>query len=209
MRILILIFTGLLSTASVDATTHQEWNFRVLLDGNEIGYHNFHLLDEDGAQQLTTEAAFRVKVLFITAFRYEHVNHETWRDNCLQTINSRTDANGQKFEVQGSGSADGLAVLSNDNRRELAGCIKTFAYWNADILQEPELLNSQTGEVLPVDIELVARETLIVRGKDTPAQRYRLVAKDMLLDLWYSDDQQWLALESTVKGGRKLRYELT
>jgi hypothetical protein len=29
----------------------------------------------------------------------------------------------------------------------------------------------------------------------------------MQLDLWYSDEQEWLALESEVEGGRTLRYE--
>ena len=187
----------------------REWNFRVLLDGNEIGYHNFSLLEEDGAQQLTAEADFKVKFLFITAYRYQHENHETWRNNCLQAIESRTDANGRRFEVKGSRSEDRLSIKANDARIEVPGCVKTFAYWNPDILVEPRLLNSQTGEVLPVDVEMIARETLNVRGEDTPAQRYRLEAKNMKLDLWYSDDQQWLALESTVKGGRKLRYELT
>lgn len=209
MKGFVLILAVFLLIPVTYADSHQEWNFRVLLDGNEIGYHNFHLHEAGDAQQVTTEAEFRVKFLFLTAFRYEHINQETWRDNCLQAINSRTDANGRKFEVRGARSAAGLAVLSNEDSRELVGCIKTFAYWNADILQEPELLNSQTGELLPVDVKLVARETLTVRGKDTPAQRYRLVAKNMMLDLWYSDDQRWLALESTVKGGRKLRYELT
>ena len=51
---------------------------------------------------------------------------------------------------------------------------------------------------------------LIVRGEDTVARRYRLLAKNMELDIWYSEDRsRWLALQSTVKGGRKLRYELT
>lgn len=199
---------GSLETGS-SAGNEREWNFRVLLDGNDIGYHNFSLFEEDGSQRLTTEADFRVKFLFITAFRYEHVNHETWRNNCVQEIESRTDENGRQFEVKGSRADNGLAVQANDARIEVPGCVKTFAYWNPDILSEPQLLNSQTGEVLSVDIEKTARETLNVRGEEIPAQRYRLEARNMKLDLWYSDDQQWLALESTVKGGRKLRYELT
>ena len=39
--------------------------------------------------------------------------------------------------------------------------------------------------------------------------RYKLTAKNRELDIGYSSDNRWLALESTVKGGRKLRYELT
>ena len=68
---------------------------------------------------------------------------------------------------------------------------------------------AQTGELLPVKVEEVARETLAVKGVEVPAVRYRLQARNLELDIWYSDDEQWLALESTVKGGRKLRYELT
>jgi hypothetical protein len=71
------------------------------------------------------------------------------------------------------------------------------------------LLNSQTGELLPIRVISVGEEILEVKGQKVPALRYHLVAKEMELDIWYSTDQQWLALESTVKGGRKLRYELT
>ena len=196
-------------TADSSAGT-QEWNFRVYLDDSEIGYHHFSLVEEDGRRQLVTEAEFQVKFLFITAFRYEHVNVETWQGDCLQEIRSQTDANGRKFAVRGVRDEDALAIEAGDGTREVAGCVKTFAYWNPDILDEPELLNSQTGELLQVDIEPVANETVTVRGEQVPARRYRLLAKNMELDIWYSQDQgHWLALESTVKGGRKLRYELS
>jgi hypothetical protein len=35
-----------------------------------------------------------------------------------------------------------------------------------------------------------------------------LRARGINLDLWYSDDREWLGLSSVVKGGRTLRYEL-
>jgi hypothetical protein len=188
----------------------KEWNFRVFLDDSEIGYHNFSLVEEDGRRQLVTEAEFEVKFLFFTAYRYEHVNEETWQGECLQEIRSETDANGRLFEVRGVPDDDGLEIETGDIKRDLPGCVKTFAYWNPDILDEPELLNSQTGELLKVEIEPVATEMLNIRGEEVAARRYRLLAKNMELDIWYSRDQgRWLALESTVKGGRKLRYELT
>ena len=71
------------------------------------------------------------------------------------------------------------------------------------------MLNSETGEVLPVTVTQLAEETLIVRGEETSARRFKLIAENMELDIWYSADDRWLALGSTVKGGRKLRYELT
>ena len=207
-----LTFAALAHAGSVDTgeiDTSQEWNFRVYLDDAEIGYHNFRLVDEGGQQQLMTEAEFRVKFLFITAYRYEHTNEETWQGDCLQEISSRTDANGKRFVVSGARAGDGFAVKANNELREVPGCVKTFAYWNADILNEPALMNSQTGELLPVTVTPLAEETLVVRGEATPARRFKLIARNMELDVWYSSDDRWLALESTVKGGRKLRYELT
>jgi hypothetical protein len=188
----------------------KEWNFRVYLDDSEIGYHNFSLVEKNGRRHLVTEAEFEVKFLFFTAYRYEHVNEETWQGECLQEIRSETDANGRRFEVRGVRDDGALEIEAGDSTRDVPGCVKTFAYWNPDILDEPELLNSQTGELLEVEIEQVATETLNVRGEEVAARRYRLEARNMELDIWYSRDQRrWLALESTVKGGRKLRYELS
>jgi hypothetical protein len=187
----------------------REWNFRVFLDDSEIGYHRFQLVEDQDRQRVTTEAEFRVGFLFITAYRYEHVNEETWQGNCLSEIDARTDDNGREFEVRGLRQDDAFALTAGGEPTELADCVKTFAYWNPSILEEDRLLNSQTGEILPVTIEKVAQETLAVKGEAVPAVRYRLKARNLALDIWYSDDDQWLGLESTVKGGRKLRYELT
>ena len=186
----------------------REWNFRVFLDDSEIGYHNFRVVDDGDTYHLTTEAEFKVRFLFITAYKYLHSNSEKWQGGCLAEITSQTDANGQAFAVSGTRTDAGLSVRSGSTETRLPGCVKTFAYWNPDILDEPRLMNSQTGEFLDVEIEPVAQEVLTIRGEDTAAQRYRLLAKNMELDVWYSDEREWLALESTVKGGRKLRYQL-
>ena len=202
-----LAFSGAV-TAANDAPA-REWNFRVYLDDNEIGYHNFSLFEEAGQKRLVTEAEFRVKFLFITAYSYDHFNQETWQGDCLQEIRSRTDANGKKFTVHASRDEGVLEIEAPQGKTGVQGCVKTFAYWNPDILDEPRLLNSQTGELLPVEVTRIAKESLTVKGENTSAERYRLTAKDLKLDIWYSEDNRWLALESTVKGGHILRYELT
>lgn len=56
----------------------QEWNFKVYLDDSEIGYHSFRLIEGQDQRQLESQADFRVKFLFVTAYRYQHENVETW-----------------------------------------------------------------------------------------------------------------------------------
>lgn len=185
-----------------------EWNFRVYLDDSEIGYHNFRLTEDAGHQQLVTEASFRVKFLFVTAYRYEHSNRETWQGDCLLEIDSRTDANGKTTSVRGLQGPDGFLLDATGERTAVNGCVKTFAYWNPDFLNESALLNSQTGELTDISVERLDAEQLTVLGEQVEARRYRLQAKDIDLDLWYSEDRRWLGLQSTTKSGRKLRYEL-
>ena len=84
----------------------------------------------------------------------------------------------------------------------------SFAYWNPEILEQDRLLNSQNGELVDVRVGEPERVDIEVRGAVRPALRYRLEAGDLGIELYYSEDQKWLALEADAAGGRKLRYEL-
>ena len=85
----------------------------------------------------------------------------------------------------------------------------TFAYWNPEFLDQPSLLNPQTGEYLDIHVEKVGDEMLEVCGLSVAATRFKLTAREVDLTLWYSSDNQWLALESIAKGGQVIRYELS
>lgn len=186
-----------------------EWNFEVFLDDAKVGYHNFKVEQNDDRRRLVSEANLKVKLLFLTLYRYQHENVETWKGECLQRIESRTNVNGKNFAVVGTQGPEAFEVQASGLENVVPGCVKTFAYWNPDFLEEPELMNPQTGEILPVELQALAEETLMVGGKDIDARRYRLRAKDMDLELWYSQDDEWLGLQSTTKDGHTIRYELT
>ena len=196
---------------AVDADVEEgrNWNFRVLLNGSEIGYHRFELVDSGTTRELLSEAAFDVRVLFFNAFRYRHMTTEKWDGQCLSEIRSETDANGKSVALQGERTADGFVVATTDDEENLPGCVMTFAYWNPQFLHQSRLLNPQTGEYLDVQVQPLDAEPVSVRGENVLAQPYRLIARNMELTVWYSQNDEWLALESVVKGGRILRYELT
>lgn len=190
------------------STQSGDWQFRVLLDNKEIGYHNFSISEDQGATVLKTEARFDVKVLFVTAFRYRHENKETWNADCLAGIEASTNSNGKTLTVRGRRSEDAFAVESSTGVTTLPDCIQSFAYWNPAILQARQLLNSQTGAYEDVTVTSEGSDTVRVGGASIPAERYRLSAAAGDITLWYSsDDALWLALEAPAKGGRRIRYE--
>jgi hypothetical protein len=204
-----LVLSLLLALAPLHAAAEERaWRFRVWLDEREIGYHEF-VLETQGAQRLMrSEASFEYRMLFIRLFDYQHENLETWDGNCLSRIESRTDANGRFFEVRGELENGRFLIREEPGDRELPACIMSFAYWNPEFLKEQHLLNTQNGDFVEVSVSPPQAEQLQVRGTEQTAYRYRLQAGKMQLDLWYSEDRQWLALETDARGGRRLRYEL-
>lgn len=194
--------------ASASAEPEAEWRFRVTLDEKEIGFHDFFLDEEEDLSRLTSNATFEYKLLFVKLFEYQHRNEETWKGNCLTSIDSTTDSNGEPFQVRGRADENSFNVQATGGMAELPPCVMSFAYWNPEFLRQEQLLNTQNGEFMQVRVDPPEADLLSFRGQTHSASRYRLRAGELDLLLWYSDhDGDWLALESKAQGGRKLRYE--
>lgn len=188
------------------ASTEQKWHFKVYLDDKAIGYHHFSIRLTDGHAQLNTRAKFDVTFLKIPVFKYRHENVEQWNNRCLKSITSTTDQNGTLFNVNGKITDEGFQLSTREGETTLPACISTFSYWDKSFLRSERLLNSQTGEYLAVDVEELGKDTISVRNKDVNAEHYRLTADSLDIELWYSENGQWLALQSVTEKGRLLRY---
>lgn len=185
----------------------QEWRFSVYLDDSQIGYHHFRVAGAGGQRIVATDAKFNVKFLFFNVYRYQHQNREIWRDGCLHGLESSTDDNGESFRVAVKKRNQTFIVESGDGKRSITGCVKSFAYWDPSFLTADKLLNAQTGEYVDVAVKDLGSDQVTVKGNIVPARRYRLIASDLTIDLWYSPQRDWLALESRTDGGR-LRYRI-
>ncbi|MEL7312604.1 MAG: DUF6134 family protein [Pseudomonadota bacterium] len=209
MTAALLLATGsTLASSSAFADDAMEWKFRVFLDKKEIGFHDYRITGADDAVTVDTKAEFDVKVLFFNAYSYRHQNAERWNNDCLVDIAADTDANGKDFKVRGELTNNGFEVDNGTKEQVLPNCVMSFAYWNPSMLEQTQLLNSQTGEYEAV--EVVAKDTsdIDVNGVPVAAQQYDLVLEKGTISVWYSvDDQRWLALDAPAKGDRRIRYE--
>jgi hypothetical protein len=184
-----------------------EWNFRVLLDGKEVGWHRYIVRGDGAATEVESRAQFDVRFLMLNAYSYRHTARERWRGACLDELESRTETNGRVEEVAAVAYDDAVVVDGPSGDARLPGCVMSFAYWDPRILRATRLLNSQTGELLPVSVAERGTERVSVAGRTVAATRHRLSAPNLQIDLWYVDGR-WVALEAPTPGGRTLRYEL-
>ena len=199
-----------LTASPVTQAPADVWNFKVYLDDKPVGYHRFTLTGQPEQRQVHSEARFDVKFLMITAYTYIHEAKEYWRGSCLAELAAKTDDNGDKIEVQGAaGEGAHFRLAANQKPAELPECVWTFAYWHPSMIEQKRLLNPQTGEYLPVRVELKGEEAIKAAGVERKAKHYLLDAGKFQIDLWYAaDDQRWLALDSTLEGGRHLHYRI-
>jgi hypothetical protein len=190
------------------ARADQLWSFRVLLDGSEIGTHDFRVAEREGERRVQIDARFIVTFLAVEVYRYVHSATERWRGNCLEAIDSRTDDNGDLIAVHGTSRGDRFTVQAPKASTTMPGCVMSFAYWNPAFLSQGRLLNSQTGEVTEVHVEKLQEETVTVRNVPMSTRRYALHGPNLRIDLWYTADGRWVQLESRTSRGSILKYVL-
>lgn len=187
------------------------WDFEVRLDGKPIGSHRFTLEQQGEERTLKSLADFSVKFLGFVAYRYHHEDSERWRGECLVQMNANTLDDGKPSRVQARSETAGLEIeVNGKNSAPTAGCLMSFAYWNPALrtLAPTRLLNSQNGRIETVQITRLADSQIEVRGAQQTAQRWRITGVDSPIELWYSPQGDWLALDSQVRGGRVLQYRL-
>jgi len=211
-KIFLVVFSSLsisntsFATAADSNDLQQSWNFKVLLDDKPIGYHQVRIDRDANRKDVHTKAEFDVRFMFIPVYSYVHDTRETWVNGCLVNITSTTDDNGDDFFINSKPLNQRLALETQDGISTFDGCVRTFAYWDIEMLQSTHLLNTQTGEYQAVTITDMGSDTVNLEDGEVEARRFKLICEDMNIDLWYTNDMHWLALESTTASGAVLRY---
>lgn len=189
-------------------TARDVWRFKVLFNGRDAGMQSFERARVGDRETVNIAADLDIKLFGFSVHKYRHRNVETWSQACLESMKTTTNDGGDPYAVHAVRTPEGLRVIAQGKEALLSGCVMSFAYWNPDFLKATRLLNSQTGEYQPVSIRPMGMEPLTVAGREVQANRYKLTAEGIDIDLWYADNREWVRLESDIKGSR-LVYELT
>ena len=59
-----------------------------------------------------------------------------------------------------------------------------------------------------MQVKKIGTKNIDVAGQQTLAKQYRLITEKFQIDLWYSQQNEWLSLRSTTEDGNVLNYQL-
>lgn len=205
MRAAVLAFAVML-LPGVSAAS-QRFDFDVYLDNKPIGNHAFTIQDIANEVRVKSEAKFKVKLLGITVFNYQHQAEEVWQRGCLTSLKSNTRENSETTKVVAQPNAQQLAVQVNDGKAEVLAspCVTAFSYWRPEWLMRdaPRLLNPQTGEWQAVEVQ----KTIASHPVLGEVKTLKLRGDKLEIDVYYNpQSKEWLGLKSMVEGNRVLEY---
>lgn len=202
-------FLGALSTCALlvapglaSASTNEGLlKFEVALDGDPIGEHSL-TFSRNAENDLEIGIAIDLAVTFgpFTVFDYTHRNASLWRDGLLQRMQSKTDDDGDVHTVLVEARDDTLRVTTDDvNVYTTTDRMLPTTYWMASTVSQSQLINSQTGELLDVEVFERGREQVPGPNGPIPATHYELTG-DLEIDLWYDDAGILVGLAFVARG---------
>lgn len=175
-------------------------DFTVLRKGKPFGRHLLTFRrDETGKLTVTTDVDLQVKFGPITAFRYRLDSIENWLDGQLVGLNGTSNSDGRKARVSATAENGELVVDSTKFEGALPLSTIPSSHWNRLQVYQDQMLSTETGEVLDIDVETIGEDTVMVGGDTVQATHYRLKS-DLTVDLWYDSQSRWVKLAFKVRG---------
>lgn len=172
--------------------------FDVYRNGSPFGSHVVRFDDQaDGSLQVRVDIELRAGFGPVTVFRYQHQSEEVWIDNDLVSLTASTLKDGEWTRVRlgpGDTQFDDLAGLTPSS------------HWSGYPPGLPLVLNTETGEPMPVEIEELGTESIPTPTGRIEARRIRM-AGSVVVDLWYDLDGRWVGCAFSVRG-QDIEYRL-
>lgn len=209
MRSLILpaLATLCLSGAATAAPSDDgQLRFNVTRNGQPFGQHTITVSDVGDTLRARTQVALRANVGPLTVFRLEQTCSETWSDGVLAALDCSTLKDGRRTRVRAALQDGRLRVTGAEGENWFPLGVFPTSWWTRPPSDATTLLDTETGEPMPVRVTRMGRETIEVGGRQIQADRIR-VQGTLTADLWYDVQGRWVGCEFTARGQR-VEYRL-
>lgn len=201
-----VVAAGLVQSAVAADLADGTYSFKVFRDGDEVGAHTITARHDGQDLILDIAVAIKVKVVFITAYRYEQTRREVWRDGRLVAFESDTNDDGTKAKISGKLEGDMLVVDGPGGKQTLRPDILSNSWWNAELVAQTELLNTIDNKVLKVSIADAGEETVETAAGPVKAHRY-VLSGDLEREVWYDAEGRWVHMR-LIGGGKPADWVL-
>lgn len=189
---------ALMPVGLVAAVNGVSRRYQVLRGGDRIGSQSVTVRRDGGHIEVEVAVEIRVRVLGITAYRYEMTNTEIWDDGRLMRMDARTDDDGTRDFARARRDGGRLMVEGSGFSGEAPEDCATTTYWTPDFLGRRTWISTQTGRLLSVRAARRGTVDLALPSGKVSAEKWQ-VTGDLDLELFYADGE-WVGNRFAAKG---------
>lgn len=196
------------SRAAVTETEVRE--FEITVRGQPSGYYRMTITrHDDGKVSMTGEASVVVKKVLITVYRYSYSGTEWWqggKDGRLLALESKSNDDGNAYDVNASSGRKGLRVQVNGQERVISGDAWTTTYWRLAHSRfhnkNVPLLDADTGQDYNGHLDYLGTSQWTIGGQSRACRHFRVTGGPNTVDLWYDDQDRLIREEFTENNYR-------
>lgn len=181
--------------------------FDVYREGSRVGKHKV-AFKRDGDQLIVeTELRLKVKILFITVYKFVFESTGVWKDGVLQTMKVDINDNGNKSKVDAYSDDDGKFYSTGRKGDFVANAwVYPTNHWNSGVVDSKVVLNTLDGVVGEVDILRRGIETVDTAAGSVVAEKFDYTGLVKDTTVWYDSAGHWVKMVSTTKAGETIEY---
>ena len=163
-------------------------SFGVKWRGQTVGSHDV-AIDPDGmgGMAVRLDTKIRIRIGFITAYRYEQTCDEVWAKGKLASLKSTTNDDGQTSTVTGERIADNIELRGPGGPYVAPGdSLTTTCVWNPVFVRRNAIIDIGDGTVVGLvvaDKGIAPVETGDGGGED--AHRFDIITPFLAGSVWY------------------------
>ncbi len=166
-------------------------SYDIVRGGSVIGRHTVQFARQGQDLTVTIAVNASLSALGIRVYRYEHTGREVWRDGKMVAMQTRTQDDGDKQQVDAvfdpaRGTWSGTAATT-----PVSGGLMASSFWNSLTVRQTRFLDDESGKIVPVQVTPAGREALTLNGSQVSASKFDLVGT-MSGSVWYDDNGCWV-----------------
>ena len=183
-----------------------EIKFDVIRKNKVIGSHEIKFTKNNGSLLVETNIDIEVKVLFVTAYKFNHQSTETWINGNFTKIVGHSDFEDEReYFIKGQDNNDSFLASGMDGKLELDKNILPSNFWNIDVLKQKEIFDTQKGVSRTIDVKNLGYEEIKVNKKNIKCNKFIFHASSNPKDkgpfpeytLWYDENDELMKFQFT------------
>ena len=206
-NLLILIICGLSFVANaIPFPKDNKATFDIIRKNKIIGTAETIFIQNKEYLEISTIVNIEVKLLFLSAYKFNQISKEIWLDNEFISFSGETDfEDDRKYIINGKDNGNNFVASGMDGELILNKSILPLNYWNKSILTEETVFDMQKGIERKIKVKKLHNEIIEIGKFKIETEKYLFNASTNAKDLgpfpeytlWYANNGELVKFKFT------------